>query len=132
MARKATPKRYPLVEWVSAAIGVAITGAMFGFLALEAARERDGNLPMLSAAPVAVVESKGGYVVEFEVRNDSATTGAAVEVEGILKQGGSDIETSSATLSYVPGESSRRGGLIFTRNPRDYRLELRVTGYERP
>lgn len=131
MARKPQPKRYPLVEWVSAAIGLVITGAMFGFLALEAAQQ-DGIPPLLNAVPVALVQAPGHYVVEFEVRNDSATTGAAVQVEGTLKQGGSDVETSTASLSYVPGESSQRGGLVFTRDPRAYRLELRVTGYERP
>jgi uncharacterized protein (TIGR02588 family) len=131
MARKPQPKRYPLVEWVSAAIGLAITGVMFGFLALEAAQQ-DGVPPLLNVVPVSLVQAPGQYVVEFEVRNDSATTGAAVQVEGTLKQGGSDVETSTASLSYVPGESSQRGGLVFTRDPRDYRLDLRVTGYERP
>jgi uncharacterized protein (TIGR02588 family) len=131
MARKPQPKRYPLVEWVSAGLGLAITGVMFGFLALEAAQQ-DGVPPLLNVVPVSLVQAPGQYVVEFEVRNDSATTGAAVQVEGTLKQGGSDVETSTASLSYVPGESSQRGGLVFTRDPRDYRLELRVTGYERP
>lgn len=131
MARK-TPKRYPLVEWISAAIGLAITGAMFGFLALEAAREPDGVPPLLIASPLALVQSNGVYVVQFEVRNASPTTGAGVQVEGVLKRGGDDVETSSASLSYVPGESVQRGGLVFTRDPRGYGLELRVTGYELP
>lgn len=132
MARKPGPKRYPLVEWVSAAIGLATTGAMVGFLALEAVQQRDDVPPSMHAVAVGLVSAPDHYVVEFEVRNDSAATGAGVQVEGTLKQGDSDIEISTATLSYIPGQSIQRGGLVFTRNPRDYQLKLRVTGYERP
>lgn len=132
MARNPAPKRYPLVEWTSAAIGLAIIAAMFGFLFLEAGRQREHIPPILKAVPVGLVNAPGHYVVEFEVRNDSATTGAAVQVEGTLKRAGSDIETSTASLSYVPGQSSQRGGLVFSRDPRRYQLQLRVTGYERP
>lgn len=132
MARKPAPKRYPLVEWTSAAIGLAITAAMFGFLMLEAARQPNGTPPLLNAVPVSLVKAPGHYVVEFEVRNDSAATGASVQVEGTLKQAGSDIETSTASLSYVPGQSIQRGGLVFSRDPRRYQFQLRVTGYERP
>lgn len=131
MARTPAPKRYPLVEWVSAAIGLAITGAMFGFLALEPGQQ-NGVPPLLTVVPVTLVQAPGYYVVEFDVRNESAATGAAVQVEGTLKQGGTEVETSTASLSYVPGESIQGGGLMFTRDPRHYRLELRVTGFERP
>lgn len=132
MARNPAPKRYPLVEWVSAAIGLAITGAMFGFLALEARGQSERVPPLLNAVALGLASGPGQYVVEFEVRNDSAATGAAVQVEGTLKEGGSAVETSTASLSYVPGHSVQRGGLVFTKDPRDYRLELRVTGYELP
>lgn len=126
------PKRYPLVEWVSAAVGLAITGAMFGFLALEALRQPDGTPPLLDVVPVGVVAEAGRYVVEVKVTNAAPTTGAGVQIEGTLKQGGTDVETSSTTVSYVPGESRRSAGLVFTRDPREHQLELRVTGYERP
>lgn len=132
MARKTRSKRYPLVEWVSAAIGFAITVAMFGLLALDAVRQPDEAPPSMRAEPVGLAAAQGNYVVEFEVRNESGTTAAAVQVEGILRDGGSDIETSTAALSYVPGGSRQRAGLIFTRDPRKFQLELRVTGYERP
>ena len=124
--------RYPLVEWVSAAIGLAITGGMFGFLALEVLQHRDGVPPLMEVAPVALISAAERYVVEVEVKNVSRKTGAAVQIEGTLKRGNEAVETSGATVAYVPGQSQRRAGLVFTQDPRNYRLELRVTGYERP
>ena len=132
MANRKQPRRYPLVEWLSAAIGLVIVGTMFGFLAVEAVRQRDGIPPLMEPAVVGLVLANGHYVVEVEVKNVSRKTGAGVQIEGVLRRGGSDVETSTATIAYVPGESQRRAGLVFTRDPREYRLQLRVTGYERP
>lgn len=125
-------KRIPALEWVSAGIGAVITATMFGFLSVEAIKQRDGIPPLMEVAPVRVVQAKAGYIVEFEVRNRARKTGASVEVEGTLESSGEEAETSTATLSYVPGQSVRRGGLLFTSDPRESRLKLRVTGYERP
>jgi len=132
MARRKEPARYPLVEWVSAAIGFAITAGIFGFLFVEAAGDHDGVPPVMKAVPVAFHSAGGQYIVEVEVENRSAQTGASVSVEGELMRGGESVETSEATLAYVPGDSRRRAGLVFAHDPRDYRLRLRVTGYERP
>lgn len=132
MAQRTKPQRYPLVEWISAAVGLVIIAAMLAMLTLEAAGEGNGIPPLLNAKPTGVVAGDDHYVVEVEVSNAARRTAGSVGIEGTLKQGDSDIETSSATVAYVPGESRRGAGLIFTRNPRDYRLELRVTGYERP
>lgn len=132
MAAGSKPQRYPLVEWASAAIGLVIFAVMVGFLALEALRHPNGKPPLLDAVPVGLTAEGKQYVVEVLVTNSAGTTGAGVQIEGVLKQGGTDVETSSATSSYVPGESRRRAGLIFTRDPRKYQLEVRVTGYELP
>lgn len=132
MAPRSKPQRYPLVEWASAAVGLVIIVAMLSFLTWEAAEPRNGLPPLLKAEATGLVAADGHYVVEVKVSNDARMTAAGVEMEGVLKQGDTDVETSNASLSYVPGESYRRAGLIFTRDPRKLQLELRVTGYELP
>ncbi|HEU5483124.1 MAG TPA: hypothetical protein VFU80_08555 [Sphingomicrobium sp.] len=130
MARKT--RRYPVVEWLSAAIGLAVTAGMFGFLVVESVRQRGDVPPVMEVAAVGLVAGRDTYVVEAEVKNISRKTAAQVQVEGLLKRGDAPVETSNATVDYVPGGSSRQIGLVFTHDPRTYRLELRVTGYERP
>lgn len=128
------PRRIPALEWISAAVGLVITLGLLGFLAVEVVRQDDGVPPLLDAVPVALTSGGDGghHVVEVKVTNESYTTGASVQIEGTLKRDGSDVETSSATLAYVPGKSERRAGLIFTRDPADHTVEIRIVGYERP
>lgn len=132
MAADSKPKRYPLVEWVSAAIGLIIITIMVGLLAIEAIRDRGGVPPILEVKPAGLVASRGGYILEIEVSNGAHATAASVQIEGTLKQGDANLETSNASIAYVPGGSHRRAALVFSRDPRGYRLELRVTGFERP
>jgi uncharacterized protein (TIGR02588 family) len=126
------PKRYPLLEWISAAIGLAIAAVMFGLLTYEAAVQRPGVPPLIKVEPTALVKAGNQYVLELEVRNVARRTASTVQVEGVLKKGGQPIETSSASIDYVPGESRRNAALIFTTDPRQYPLTLRVTGFSRP
>ena len=122
----------PLLESVSAGIGLALLVGMFAFLVYEAMNTDDGKPPVIVVEPTSVTAAQGQYVVEIRVTNQSRKTAAAVQVEGVLTQGGADVETSNASLDYVPGKSRRTGGVVFTRDPRQHGLNLRVTGYERP
>jgi uncharacterized protein (TIGR02588 family) len=122
----------PLLEWVSAGVGLAIVLGMFGFLTVDAMRADTGVPPIMRAQPTRLTVAPGQYVLQVRVSNSSRKTGASVQIAGNLKRGGTVVESSEATLSYVPGQSERRAGLVFTHDPRAYQLDLRVTGYERP
>ena len=121
-----------VLEWIAAGVGLLLAAAMVGLIGWEAASGGGQQPPALMVEPQRAVRAGGGYVVEFVARNRSEATAAAVRIEGQLKQGGEDVETSEATLAYVPGRSQREGGLVFARDPRLYRLELRATGYQVP
>jgi uncharacterized protein (TIGR02588 family) len=122
----------PLLEWIAAGLGVAILLAMFAFLALEALGTSSSQPPSLRIEPVGLAAAGEQFIVEVKVSNRSAQTGAGVQFEGSLSQAGKEVETSSATIDYVPGNSERRAGLIFTRDPRIHQAQFRVTGYQRP
>ena len=68
----------------------------------------------------------GRWLVRFEARNVSPVTAAQVTIEGALPGG----ETSTAVIDYVPGRSTRGGGLIFSQEPTGVRL--RPLGYQDP
>lgn len=124
--------RIPLLEWISAGTGLVITIALFGYLAAGALAEPNDRPPLLQLTPSALYRSGDSYVLEVKVTNESSRTGASVQVEGIILDGALEIQRSSATLSYVPGESHRKAGLVFNRDPRGRVLRLRVTGFELP
>lgn len=121
----------PLLEWIMALVGAVLIGATSGFLLYEALAQ--GDEPPSVAIEVRDVQAQEGrFLVAFDANNTGDETGAGVIVEGQLVQGGETVETSSVTIPYVPGHSTRKGGLFFTQDPAQYELRIRALGYERP
>jgi len=108
-----------------------ILASTFGFL-LYQALARPQIPPAIELHADEVTEFAGGYRVSFTAHNIGTRTAASVTVEGRLLSETGTVETSQVTLGYVPGSSSEGGGLFFTRDPRNHRLELRALGYEEP
>lgn len=121
-----------LLEWIAAAVGALLVIGTLTFIGLEAIATGDSRPPILEVTPVSVVSEAGSHVLKVKVTNRSGQTAAAVEIEGELRQGGQTLETSNATLSYVPGHSDREAGLVFSRDPKLYRVKVRATGFELP
>jgi uncharacterized protein (TIGR02588 family) len=122
----------PLIEWIAAAVGAAIVVTMLVFLAVKAAHWHQAEPPMMRVEAKRVVAGNGGYVLVIDVINSADNTAANAQVEGTLKQGGMEVETSGATIDYVPGHSHNQAGLQFSHDPDAYQVELRVTGFEQP
>ena len=125
-ASKETP--VPLLEWVSAALGLGIALALMGIIGREAIlSEKGSDLPILYARVQSVEATKAGHAVRIIVFNRSRQTAARVEVEG--KAGN---ETSLMSVDYVAGRSQAEGGLVFQEDPRRAGLKVRVTGFQLP
>ena len=128
---KRPPATSPL-EWLVAGLGALLALALLGFIGSEALSGANQGPAMLAVRAERIVPTPGGFVAELEVRNRSDSTAAAVQIEGMLKQGDEVVETSRATIDYVPGRGRQQAGLLFTRDPAALRLEVRATGYQVP
>ena len=129
-----TPRRdreTPWLEWVAAAIGVALIATLVTIIGGEAMRGSP-RPPDVRVRVERVTPSAGGFVVEVRAHNASQRTAAEVTVEGTLARDGETLATSEATLDYVPGHSSRRAGLFFRDDPRAHDLSVRALGYRTP
>lgn len=119
------------VEWVVAAVSGFLVAAAIAFLIYDRM-----SLPSSPPAFELEVDSTtavtGGFLVQFTIRNTGATTAADVQVEGSLHRDTVEVETSQTSLDYVPTRASRKAGLFFSKDPADYRLELRPVGYVQP
>lgn len=120
-----------LWEWVVAALSTALVLGTIGFMLYEAITEPD-TPPQLTVQVDTIISSPEGYTVVFRAHNRGQTTAAAVTIEGELRADTGSVEKSEVTISYVPAEASRKGGLFFSHNPAHYQLQLRPKGYDRP
>lgn len=128
---KSSEKKIPFWEWVIAGAGLILVIASVGTAFYRAVTE-DPTPPNFVFSVNSIEQTGGGYVVKFSVANSGNETAAALTVEGTLKDGEESAETSTAAFAYAPANSVRQGGLLFTKNPNDFRLQIRALGYEQP
>lgn len=121
----------PLLEWIVACVGLILVAGSIGFLIYQA-MTRNSSPPDIMLKVKIVTPISNGYLIKFQAMNQGNSTAKGLIVEGQLKDGDEEIETSETTLDYLPSLSEREGGLFFTKDPRQFELQLRALGYEQP
>lgn len=119
------------IEWIAAGLGALLVFGSLSFMTYKAITAI-GKPPDLTVRVKSIEQMQTGYLVKFEVKNNGEYSAAAANIKGELKQGDKTEETSTTTVDYVPSYSTRSGGIFFSKNPRDYQLDLRATGYTEP
>jgi uncharacterized protein (TIGR02588 family) len=132
-ARDAAQERsaIPLLEWIVGAVGFLLVSGMIGLMIYHALTGIDSP-PDLELRILSVQQVRGGYLATVKARNHGGSTAEGLVIEGELKQGSQVVERSQTTLDYAPPESEKKAGLFFTRDPRQFELQLRPLGYEEP
>ena len=129
-SRKKAEKEISWLEWLVAAIGLALVVGVVAFMIVEA--NGDAGPPRITVRMDSVVVlDDATYLVQFTAANRSDASAAAVGITGEVRDG-AESETSSATLDYLPARSERRGGLHFKLDPRRGTIRLRAEGYQEP
>lgn len=123
--------KIPLLEWLTAAFGLALVLFCVAFLLYQAFSGK-AEPPDVTFEVERVYDTRGGFLVEIHIFNRGATTAAGLQVEGSLREDDEVVETSELTLGYLPPHSEREAGLFFTRDPRGLELSLRAKGYQEP
>lgn len=127
----ATGNDIPVLEWIIAFVGLALVVGTVSFMVYQAIKG-DSSPPDISLHVESISPIGNGYVVRIRAMNNGGSTAAGLTVEGALRHAFETVETSGATISYVPPHSQRIGGLFFTKDPRQFELHLRAKGYEAP
>lgn len=121
----------PALEWLTAAFGLLLVVGTIGYLLFDAVTEKDSP-PQVVVEAKEIIPVQNGYLVKFSVENKGDNHAAEVEIEGKLMDGEKEKESSSVGIGYAPSHSQRSGGMFFTENPREFKLELRALGYTEP
>lgn len=124
MARAKT--KSPLLEWIASAVGLVLILGVAAVIARDAFNGSADMAPDIEVVAKAPEQVGSRWLVRFEAHNRSPVTAAQVTIEGALPGG----ETSTAVIDYIPGRSTRGGGLIFGQEPNGVRL--RPLGYQDP
>jgi uncharacterized protein (TIGR02588 family) len=114
-----------------AAVGMMLVLGSFAMLLRESLT---GGRPVaeISVRVVEIVPSAQGFLVSLTIDNSGNGTAAALNVEGVLMRGGTNVETSLVTVDYVAAGSRRDAALFFSNDPRQGELTVRAKGYVEP
>lgn len=118
-------------EWAVAAVGALLVLSVVGLMLYEALTE-PSTPPQIEVSVDTIVQNEYGYVIQFQARNHGQITAAGLVVEGELKSDTGTVEKAQVTIDYVPSESRRKGGLLFTHDPRHYTVNVSAKGYDVP
>lgn len=123
MNAKKTSEKRPVLQWVMAALGGAVTLSAIGVMTWEGLQP--SAPPVLKARIVEVQATAAGHVAMVQVTNDGDDTAAGVNIEAVLGD-----QTATATLDYVPGHGEAKAYVRFDADPRA--AVVRVQGWSAP
>lgn len=119
-------------EWVTFGIASAILTAIVGLVFYSWVTQRD-QPPVLSIAPSATIrQEQGQFYVPFTLSNTGGETAESVQVLAELRINGKVEETGEQQVDFLAGGETEEGAFIFTQNPQQGQLVLRVASYKLP
>jgi len=124
-------KRSP-AEWTTFSIALLILAAIVGLVIYKWLTQKN-QPPVLSISSSSEVrEAPGQYYVPFSVTNTGGETAESVQVIAELRINGDVEESGEQLIDFLASGEKEEGAFVFSRNPRQGELVVRVASYKRP
>lgn len=125
-------KFYLPPEWITFAIALLIVLLVIGLVLLSWVKQ-DTQPPVLSVIRTQEVrQAQGQFYVPFKITNTGGGTAESVQVIGELRINGEIEEAGEQQFDFLSGGETEEGAFIFSRNPQEGELILRVASYKLP
>jgi uncharacterized protein (TIGR02588 family) len=122
-----------LAEWVSFAIATCILALLVGLVLYDWATQKN-QPPVLSVTPKEreIRQAQDQFYVPFEITNTGGETAESVQIIAELSVNGKVEESGEQQIDFLSGGEKEEGAFVFTRNPQDGELIVRVASYKLP
>ncbi|MEH2352792.1 TIGR02588 family protein [Nostoc sp.] len=125
------PKR-SMAEWVTFSVASLILTIIVSLVNYTWVNEKN-QPPILSVTKKQTIrEINGQFYVPFEVVNSGGDTAESVQIMAELMINGKVTETGEQQIDFLSSGESEEGAFIFSHNPRQGQLNLRVGSYKLP
>jgi uncharacterized protein (TIGR02588 family) len=125
------PDRSP-AEWftfITASFIMAMIVGLVGYTWYT----KDNQPPVITVNNTEKIrESNGQFYVLFEVINNGGETAESVQITAELKIDGEVVETGEQHIDFLSSGEQEEGAFVFTKNPRQGKLIIRVASYKLP
>lgn len=119
-------------EWISLGIAVTLLTVVIGLVTFLWASDRQRQPPLLQVNQSKIRQVQDQFYVPFEVSNTGGQTAESVQVIAELRVDGVTVESGEQTFEFLSSQETAGGAFVFTRNPQQGKLVIRVASYQNP
>ncbi|MBD2559920.1 MULTISPECIES: TIGR02588 family protein [Nostoc] len=131
MTKTEQPPR-SIAEWVTFSVALLILGIVVSLVGYTWLNEKN-QPPILSVTKKQTIrEVDGQFYVPFEVENTGGDTAESVQIMAELLIDGKVTETGEQQIDFLSGGETEEGAFIFSQNPAQGELNVRVGSYKLP
>jgi uncharacterized protein (TIGR02588 family) len=121
-----------LAEWVTFSMASFILAVIIGLVGYTWLNEKN-QPPVLSVTNKQTIrEIDGQFYVPFEVVNTGGDTAESVQIMAELQIDGKVAETGEQQIDFLSASEKEEGAFVFSQNPRQGKLILRIASYRLP
>ena len=125
------PPRSP-AEWVTFWIASLIVLAIAGLTVFEWL-SKEKQPPLISVTQNGVArEAQGNFYVPFAITNTGGGTAESVQVMAELRVNGEVEESGEQQIDFLSSGETEEGAFVFSRDPKEGEIVLRVASYKLP
>lgn len=125
------PKR-SLAEWVTFGVASFILAVVVSLVCYTWLNDKQ-EPPVLSVSnKQAIRQVNRQFYVPFEIVNTGGETAESIQVIAELRMNGEVTETGDIQIDFLSTNETEKGAFIFSRDPRQGELIIRVASYKLP
>jgi uncharacterized protein (TIGR02588 family) len=124
------PKRTK-AEWVTFGAATCILAGIIGLVMYTAVSNKQ-QPPILTVSKKAIRFVNGQYYVPFEVVNSGDETAESVQILAELRGNNQIEETGEQQIDFLSSREKEEGAFIFSTDPQQGQLIIRVASYKAP
>ncbi|MEI1373847.1 TIGR02588 family protein [Nostoc sp. UHCC 0926] len=120
-----------IAEWVTFSVASLILAIIVSLVGYTWLNEKN-QPPILSVTKETIREIGGQFYVPFEVVNTGGDTAESVQIMAELLIDGKVTETGEQQIDFLSNGEREEGAFVFSQNPRQGQLNLRIGSYKLP
>jgi uncharacterized protein (TIGR02588 family) len=119
-------------EWITFAIASLVVAVLVALVLLSWVTHSN-EPPVLAVQPSSEVRViSGQFYVPFTVTNTGGKTAESVQVIGELRLDDDQVETGEQQIDFLSKDEQEEGAFVFSRDPRQGELTIRIASYKLP
>lgn len=119
-------------EWITLSISLSILTVIVSLVGYIWTNEKN-QPPIISVYQKQTIRQQNGqFYVPFEVVNTGGETAESVQIIATLELGNNQEETAEQQIDFLSGGEKEEGAFIFSHQPQNGQLNIRVASYKLP